>query len=85
MDLPLLNTVLKQGEPLHEDYTKSGGYGEQDEKDYVDFMKSFFENGFPTGDYVVDGFVEFYVKSSYESKYKEAYMIKAQINFKVSE
>lgn len=36
-------------------------------------------------DYVVDGFADFYVKSSEDSQDKEAYIIKAQINFKVNE
>ncbi len=85
MNEPLLSTTLKRGQPLREEYEKSGGYGEQDKKEYVDFIKSFWENGFPAGYYVVDGYVDFYVQSNEDSNDKEDFNIKTQIDFKVNE
>ena len=82
MDEPLISTKLIKGKPLREEYKRSGGYSSQDEKEYVNFMKSFLDNGFPTGYYVVNGFADFYVQSN-ENGNKEKYNIKAQIDFKV--
>lgn len=86
MDQPLLNTTLKRGELLREEYKKSGGYSEKDKKEYIDFMKIFWENGYPAGYYVVDGYVEFFVQSSVDGKEnKEDFNIKAKIEFEVNE
>jgi len=82
MDEPLISTKLIKGKPLREEYKRSGGYSSQDEKEYVNFMKSFLDNDFPTGYYVVNGFADFYVQSN-ENGNKEKYNIKAQIDFKV--
>lgn len=85
MEEPLVTTTLKKGEPVREEYKRSGGFSEQDEKDYVDFIKSFLENGFPAGHYVVDGYANFYVQSGVEgTEDKETFTIKANIEFEVS-
>jgi hypothetical protein len=84
MKEPLLSTTLIKGKPLREEYTRSGGYGSQDEKEYVNFMKRFLKNGFPIGYYVVSGSAEFYVESKENGKQdKKAFKIKAQVDFKV--
>jgi len=84
MNQPLLSTTIKKGEPLREVYKNSGGYGETDEKEYINFVKSFWKDGFPVGYYVVDGFVDFYVQSSINGEDKEEdFYIKAQIDFQV--
>lgn len=86
MDEPLLRTTLKQGEPLREEYVKSGGYSEQNEEEYVAFMKNFFEiDGFPIGHYVVDGFADFYIETGENGEEKEDFRIKGQVDFKVTE
>jgi hypothetical protein len=86
MDQPLLNTTLKRGEPLREEYKRGGGYGEQDEKDYVDFIKSLWEDGFPEGHYVVDGYVDFYVQANTDGEdNKQSYKIQTDIDFQVKE
>lgn len=60
MDQPLITTKLKKGEPLREQYHRSGGYSEdQDPKAYIEFMKAFMEKGFQPGRYEVNGFAEF--------------------------
>ena len=83
MDEPLISTKLIKGKPLREEYKRSGGYSSQDEKEYVNFIKSFWDKGFPTGYYVVNGFVDFYVQSNENDK-QEEFNIKAQIDFKVN-
>ena len=82
MNEPLLSTKLIKGKPLREEYKRSGGYSSQDEKEYVNFMKSFLDNGFPTGYYIVNGFADFYIQSNENNK-KEEFNIKAQIDFRV--
>jgi hypothetical protein len=74
---------LRYGEPLREEYKKSGGFSEQDEDEYVDFIKKFLENGFPVVYYVVSGVADFYVESNENGKQEKDFNIKAQINFKV--
>jgi hypothetical protein len=81
MNLPLISTTLVKGKPLLEEYKKSGGYDSQDEKEYVDFMKNFLNRGFPSGYYVVNGSVNFYVENGKNNK--QDYNIKGQIEFKV--
>ena len=83
MNQPLISTKLIKGKPLREEYKRSGGYSSQDEKEYVNFIKSFWDKGFPTGYYVVNGFVDFYVQSNENDK-QEEFNIKAQIDFKVN-
>jgi hypothetical protein len=81
MNLPLISTTLIKGKPLLKEYKKSGGYDSQDEKEYIDFMNSFFNKGFPPGYYVVNGSVDFYVKNGENDK--KNYNIKGKIEFKV--
>ncbi|MBO8171515.1 MAG: hypothetical protein H0Z33_06480 [Bacillaceae bacterium] len=84
MEQPLVSTTLKKGEPIQKEYRRSGGYGSQDEKAYIDFMKSFLEEGFPAGYYVVNGFADFYVEwDENGEKVKRDYRIEAEIDFKV--
>lgn len=83
MKEPLESTTLKKGQPLRYKYSRSGGYGSQDEEDYVKFMRSFLEDGFPTGYYIVNGFVDFYVEDSQNNK--QDFQIKGQIDFNVQE
>jgi hypothetical protein len=80
-----VTTTLKKGQPLREQYKRSGGYASQDNKEYAAFMKSFLEDGFPAGYYVVNGFAHFYLQSIENDESKEAFTIQAQIDFKVQE
>lgn len=80
MNEPLLSTTIKKGEPYREEYVKSGGFSEQDPPDYVSFMKQFFEeDGFPNGQYEINGSARFYI----EENEKQEYTIEAKINFNV--
>ncbi|AST92499.1 hypothetical protein BC6307_14960 [Sutcliffiella cohnii] len=83
MDTPLIGTTLKRGEPLVEPYRKSGGYSDQSEKEFVEFIKEFLhKEGFPSGFYTINGFTDFYVEKG--NHIKEEYEMEAQINIKVS-
>jgi hypothetical protein len=81
MSEPLISTTLVNGKPLHEEYKTSGGYGSEDGKKYIDFMKNFINKGFPSGYYVVNGSVNFHVENAGNNK--QDYNIKGQIEFKV--
>ncbi|MFS0862945.1 hypothetical protein [Fredinandcohnia sp. 179-A 10B2 NHS] len=81
MNEPLLSTTLQKGEPYREEYVKSGGFSDQDPPDYVSFMKRFFEEeGFPVGQYEINGSARFYTGENE----KKDYTIEARISFNVN-
>ncbi|WP_096200728.1 hypothetical protein [Bacillus sp. FJAT-45350] len=81
MNEPLLSTTLTKGEPLQEYYQGSGGYGSNDDKDYINFMKKIMKNKFPVGYYEVLGSAEFFVEISENEN--GTYKLNALIDFKV--
>jgi hypothetical protein len=81
MQEPLISTTLKKGQPLHQEYRRIGGNGSQEDGEYVKFMKSFLEDGFPTGYFVINGYADFYVENMDETK--KAFKINGKIDFKV--
>ncbi|MED4534259.1 hypothetical protein ABET51_10720 [Metabacillus fastidiosus] len=85
MDVPLLSTTLVKSEPLRKEYSRSGGYGSEDEEDYVDFMNHIMNNEFPTGHYIVNGSANFFLVTNEETKEEKKYNMKAQIEFKVKD
>ena len=84
MEQPYLSTKLMKGEPLRQEYKGSGGFGSQDKKDYIEFMKRIMNQEFPKGNYVVNGFAEFDVIDR-ETKQKKKYNIKSQVEFMVND
>jgi len=80
MDQPLLSTKMEKGAPLRQEYHRSGGYSEQDEEDYIEFVKQFTEKGFLPGYYVMKGIADFYVGGE-EDGDKQAYKLEAQVDF----
>ena len=81
MDQPLLQTTLEKDVPLQEKYKKTGGYGDQDEKEYVAFMKEFLTGKmFPKGKYTVEGVASFYIDEDGEEK---TFSIKTIVQFEV--
>lgn len=82
MPEPLGSTTLIKGKPFQVEYTGSGAYSEEDEKEYVKFMKDFIENGFPTGYYLVDGYADFFVQRKANEE-PDKYHLEAQIDFKI--
>lgn len=82
MNQPLLSTTLKQGEPLREEYKASGGYSENDPQEYIEFLHQLWEEGFPSGEYVIKGSADFFIETNETDT--ENYHIEAQINFSVT-
>lgn len=85
MNEPLLSTKLIKGEPLREEYRGSGGYGSQDKKEYIEFMKQIMNQEFPKGHYVVNGIADFGVIANEETGQKKKYKIKAKVEFSVND
>ena len=65
MEEPLIMTEIKKGTPHREYYKKSYGYSGEEDNDYIKFVKKFYdEDGFPTGDYELNGRADFFVENS---------------------
>lgn len=80
MNEPLVTTTLTRNESIRKEYIGGGGFDQNsDKKEYVDFIKDFWENGFPSGEYQVNGYANFYTEM--DGKEKKDYLIKAQIEF----
>jgi hypothetical protein len=82
MNEPLLHTTLIKGEPLREEYSPGGGYGSQDDKEYIDFMKHIMNSEFPIGHYVVKGGAHFFV-TGVDTEEEKKFRIDSEIAFKV--
>lgn len=83
MEEPLIMTELNKGQPHKQSYIKSGGYSDQDPKDYIQFMKDLLgKDGFPKGNYVVNGMADFYIEKDGEPV---PYKMEAEISFDVGE
>ncbi len=82
MNEPLLTTTLTKGEPLREYYAGSGGYSDQDEAAYIEFVENVMNNEFPTGYYVVNGYADFYTETP---DGQTDYEIHADVDFKVTD
>lgn len=85
MEEPLLSTKLIKGEPLRKEYRGSGGYGSQNKKEYMKFIKQIMNQEFPEGHYVVNGIADFGVIANEETGQKKNYKIKAQVEFRVND
>jgi hypothetical protein len=85
MDEPLIITTLKKGEPFSRKYGFAGGYSDQDEIKYVEFVKSLMNERFPEGDYIIHGSVEFAITDPSEATDEERVKLKADIGFTVKE
>ncbi|QVY61307.1 hypothetical protein [Cytobacillus gottheilii] len=83
---PLVGTTLKKGEPLRHDYTRAGGYSTDKQDDYTKFMKSFVEDGFLEGYYILNGSAEFYTGDlEGDQGDRKDYNMEGKIDFKVFE
>lgn len=59
MNEPLIHTTLIKGVPLKERFIGGGGYSEEDDEDFIQFMKEFMSGDFPDGTYTVQGMTQF--------------------------
>lgn len=83
MNEPLLMTTLKKGMPLREKYSFASGYSDADHKAYIDFIDDVMNNGFPEGDYMVNGLANFFIQDDHEASDNEKFDLKATIGFPV--
>lgn len=74
-----LRTVLKKGEQLRQESSGGGGYSEQDNEAYKEFMKKVMDQNYPSGHYVVNGYTNFTLADEDEKNYT----IEAQVEFYV--
>ena len=81
MNEPLLTTRLIQDEPLRERYSGNGGYSEEDDDTYIEFVQGVMDNEFPPGFYILSGYADFTAINTDNSS--SHYHIPAQIEFKV--
>lgn len=83
MNTPLLLTDLKRGEPYRENYDFAGGYSDKDAEEYAEFVQSVIEHdGFPRGNYMMEGYANFSIVDESETAEKEMNM-QLQIGFDV--
>ncbi|MEW9109076.1 MAG: hypothetical protein AB2374_06985 [Cytobacillus gottheilii] len=81
---PLGGTTLKKGEPVRHDYTRTGSYSTDKQDDYTEFMKSFIEDGFIEGYYVLTGSAEFFTGDPEGARGdRKDYNMEGKIDFKV--
>lgn len=85
MNEPLIQTTIIKGEPLREEYKRSGGYSSSDDPKFIEFMMDFVDKGFAAGLYEMDGSAHFYVEQEGNPDKKKNYDLKAKINFTVNE
>jgi len=85
MTQPLITTTLVKGEPLRQRYNFAGGYSDQDEATYVEFVKTLVNEEFPVGEYIIHGSTEFTSIDPSQATGKEGFQLKADIGFTVVE
>ncbi|MFC5734314.1 hypothetical protein [Cytobacillus gottheilii] len=86
MPEPLGGTTLKKGEPIRQDYTRTGSYSPDKQDDYTEFMKSFIKDGFLEGYYVLNGSAGFYTGDPEgDEGDRKNYKMEGKIDFKVFE
>ena len=83
MNAPLIRTVLVRGEPLREKYHFAGGYSDHDDKETIKFIQTIIEKGFPEGNYVINGTVNFFIENTDENIEPDQHKLNLNIGFKV--
>ena len=83
MNQPLIRTVLIRGEPLREKYHFAGGYSDQDEKETIEFIQTIINKGFPEGNYLMNGTVNFFIENTDENVDPEQHKLNLNIGFNV--
>lgn len=84
MNEPLIVTTLKKDEPFQQRYNFAGGYSDQDEEQYVEFVKTVMNKGFPEGEYIIHGSAEFTTIDPSVATDEERFNLKADIGFTVT-
>ncbi|MHA6259410.1 hypothetical protein ACXYMX_05780 [Sporosarcina sp. CAU 1771] len=83
MNEPLIITTLLQNEPLREDYAFAGGYSDENDKSYIDFVKSLMDDKFPEGEYIVHGYADFWTEDPGSATENTTFKLQEEIGFTV--
>lgn len=83
MNEPLLTTTLQKGKPLQERYRFAGGYSDQDDKAYAEFIQTIMEKGFPIGEYTIHGTARFFTAFPEEASESQTFELQADVGFYV--
>ncbi|MCM3634543.1 hypothetical protein [Paenibacillus camelliae] len=78
MPQPYIVTLLKKDQPVTIDYTFTGGFSEQDDPDYIAFVKELTDDQLPEGRYTITAHASFLIHGSEPS---EAYDFNTSIHF----
>ena len=83
MNEPLLTTKLLKDEPFQKKYSFAGGYSDQDSEDFQQFVQTIIEEGFPEGEYIINGSAEFHTADPAGATDDQKYNMNASIGFTV--
>ena len=83
MDQPLIVSTLQKDIPMREKYTFSGGYSDTDDVDYIEFIQTIINKGFPIGNYVIHGSAQFHIKNTLDVNDPNTYNMSGKIGFSV--
>lgn len=83
MDEPLIITTLEKGIPFRQNYEFAGGYSDTNDEDYVDFVETVIDKGFPEGEYILHGIADFWTEDPVEAADDQKFYLKADIGFNV--
>ena len=83
MEQPLIVTTLQKDIPMREKYNFSGGYSDTDDADYIEFIQTIINKGFPKGNYVIDGSAQFHITNTLEMNDSNTYDMSGKIGFTV--
>ena len=75
---PYIVTLLKKDEPIRYDYSFSGGYSDQDDPEYVAFVKALMDDQLPVGRYTIIAGASFVIHDADPS---ESYGFNTSIHF----
>ena len=84
MNQPLIITTLQKGKPLRQEFAFAGGYSDNDPVEYVKFIKTIINDGFPEGEYIIHGSTEFTTAEPPVVEQKDNHLLKADIGFTVT-
>lgn len=85
MNEPLIVQTLTRNEPLRERYDFAGGFSDTDDEDYVTFVKTIVDKGFPEGYYIMKGSAQFSTEDPSIATEEEKFILTTTIGFSVKE
>ena len=83
MNEPLLTTKLLKDEPFRQVYSFAGGYSDQDTEEFQEFVQTIIEEGFPEGEYIINGSAQFDTTDPAVATDDQKFNMNASIGFTV--